>query len=144
MHTNIYITHVYARTCINTLACKLGHAAISETHMGTHTYVLTWIRVHTHDLLKAAPPAYGTAKEKKKEKKITRPGVVPAAEMTRPVLRSSPSERVDGYLCVGSHAQLDAYRSNRLEPRQTHSLTYPITHFSVVTCTCPAATPPFS
>ena len=95
VHTNICITHVYARTCINTLACKLRHAAFSEMHMGTHTYVLTWIRAHTHDLLKAAPSAYGRAKKKKK---IARPGVVPAAAMTRPVLRSFPSERVD--ICV--------------------------------------------
>lgn len=95
--TQTYASHVYARTCINTLACKLGHAAFSEMHMGAHTYVLTWVQVHTHDLLKAAPSACGRAKKKLK-KKIARPGVVPAAEMTRPVLQSFPSERVD--ICV--------------------------------------------
>ena len=139
VHTNICITHVYARTCINTLACKLRHAAFSEMHMGTHTYVLTWIRAHTHDLLKAAPSAYGRAKKKKR---LQDPEL--SLQLLWQGLSCGPSlQRGWISVCRQSHSVRHIHE-HRLEPRQTHSLTYPIMHFSVVTCIRPAATPPFS
>ena len=92
-------------------------------HMGTHTYVLTWIGVHTHDLLKAAPSAYGRAKRERDDKARgcprswddkACPVVIPCRE--------------GGYLSAGRHAQLDTYMGTDFSPGK-HRLTVPLGTF---------------
>lgn len=114
MHTNIGITRVYARTCINTLVCKLRHAAFSEMHT-----CVPWIWAHTHGLPKAAPGAYGSAKQT--NRRTAMPGAGPAAAMTRPVPRSFPPERAGA--CVWHSGSVRHIHEPRLEPRQTPSLS---------------------
>lgn len=88
--------------------------------MGTHTYVLTWIRVHTHDLLKAAPSGYGRATHRKKDYK-TRSCPL---QLKWQGLSCGPSvQRGWISVCKQSHS-LRHICEHRLEPRQTHSLTY--------------------
>lgn len=133
-HTNACITRVNACARTDTAACKCRHATCSETHMGTHMHVLTQIQAHTHDLLKAAPWAYGRAKRNK----FTRPGAVPRAAVAGPVLPSFPSE---GWVsvCGQSRSVKHSYNIHR----HAHRLPYPTVHLSAAICACPAATPPF-
>lgn len=105
MHTNTGLTRVYAPP-VQTHLC-----ASSDMQCQRYTRVLPWIRAHTHDLLKAAPPAHGSAEQTNRTSAV--PAAVPAAATTRPVLRS-PSAR--GNLRVGTQAQLGTHVSPGLSP----------------------------
>lgn len=124
-HRTCLCTYLYKHT-----AHKLRHAAFSETHTGAHTYVLTWVRVHTHELLRAAPSAYSRNNNKPDDGRSC-----PCSWNDKACPTVLPSERADSgclSVCAQSRSVRHIYEHS-LPPRQTRSLTYPVRHFSVVT-----------